>query len=152
MLFSNDIFLRTIIPVLGICGFIVAHHIYKHKKAKVPLICPVGFDCNFVVHSDYSEFMHVPLEIFGMIYYAFIFISYLFFIFMPEAVSVFLVNFMIIVSFVAFLFSVYLICVQIFILKKGCSWCIVSAVISISIFILTFFTYNMGFAIQSIIR
>jgi uncharacterized membrane protein len=36
----------------------------------------------------------------------------------------------------AFLFSLYLIGVQIFILKKGCSWCIVSALISALIFIL----------------
>jgi len=71
MAFSEDFFVRIIIFVLGLCGFMVARHIYKHKNnAESPLVCPIGFDCDFVVHSNYSEFMHVPLEVFGMIYYA----------------------------------------------------------------------------------
>lgn len=152
MLFSDHILIQTMIFVLGLCGFMVAHHIHKHKKVKKPLICPIGFDCNFVVHSGYSEFMHVPLEIFGMLYYALVSVSYLFFIFMPEVMSVVLVNFLLIMSFIAFLFSVYLIGVQIFILKKGCSWCIVSAFICLLIFILTVFTSDFSSIMQIFVR
>ncbi len=152
MIFSDDILFRIMIFVLGLCGFMVARHIYKHKKVKKPLICPIGFDCNFVVHSDYSEFMHVPLEIFGMIYYALVAISYLFFIFMPAVMSIVLVNFLLSMSFIAFLFSVYLIAVQIFVLKKGCSWCIVSAFICLSIFILTISIYDFSSIMQIFIK
>ncbi|TSC77931.1 MAG: hypothetical protein G01um101424_65 [Parcubacteria group bacterium Gr01-1014_24] len=144
MLFSNDIFVRVIICVLGICGFIVAYHIYKHKKADKPLICPIGFDCTFVVHSDYSEFMHVPLEIFGMIYYALLSLFYLLSIFMFTVIPVMLSSFLLLASLGAFLFSMYLLCVQIFILKKGCSWCIVSTLISVFIFILTVFIFDFS--------
>src|SRR3989344_647354 len=72
MQFPDDILIRIIIFVLGLCGFWVARRIHKHKKANKILVCPVGFDCHAVIHSNYSEFMHVPLEIFGMIYYAFL--------------------------------------------------------------------------------
>src|SRR3989344_4365834 len=78
MQFPDDILIRIIIFVLGLCGFWVARRIHKHKKANKILVCPVGFDCHAVIHSNYSEFMHVPLEIFGMIYYAFLSIFYLF--------------------------------------------------------------------------
>ena len=128
--------------VLGVFGFWVARHIHQHKKAKKPLICPVGFDCNFVVHSDYSEFMHIPLEIFGMMYYASLSIFYLYFIFVPDAVSPTLNSFLLVTSFGAFIFSMYLLIIQIFILKKGCSWCIVSTLISVSIFVLTVLSYD----------
>jgi len=145
MQFSDDILIQIAIFVLGLCGFMVARHIYKHKKNQTPIICPLGFDCDFVVHSDYSEFMHVPLEIFGMIYYAFLSLFYLYFIFISETVPAVLSGLLLLASLGAFLFSFYLLVVQIFILKKGCSWCIVSTLISTCIFILTACTYDFSF-------
>ena len=156
MQFSEDILIRVTIFVLGFLGLMVARHIYKHKKAsEKPLVCPIRFDCNFVVHSDYSRFLGIPVEILGMIYYALISSSYLFFIFVfeiPNAFQVDLVAFIITMSFMACLFSVYLIAVQIFILKKGCSWCIVSAFICFSIFILTMFNYDFSFITQIFVK
>src|SRR3989344_7702422 len=142
MQFLEGSWVQITIFVLGFFGFALARHIYKHKDDnKHPVVCPIKFDCHTVIHSDYSRFFGVPVEIFGMLYYALISISYFFFIFMPSAMPLFLVNFLITLSLIAFLFSVYLIAVQIFILKKGCSWCIVSAFISAFIFILTVATY-----------
>ncbi len=148
MPFSKDILIRIIIFVLGLCGFLVARYIYKHKNNKeAPLVCPVGFDCSFVVHSDYSEFMHIPLEFFGMLYYALLALFYACFIFIP-AIPPLLSLIVLVASFGACIFSVYLLCVQIFILKKGCSWCFVSAFISILIFILTVLNYDFSFIAQ----
>jgi|SRR3989338_1301314 len=152
MIFSEDIFIRIAIFVLGLCGFAVARHIYKHKNNnRNPLLCPIKFDCHTVVHSDYSKLMGVPVEILGMIYYSLVAVSYLFFIFIPNTIPVAVVNFMITISLIAFCFSVYLIGVQIFILKKGCSWCIVSAVISALIFALTVATYHWSYIIEILI-
>ncbi len=149
MTFSNDIFTRIIIFVLGLCGFFVARHIYKHKNNKeAPLVCPIGFDCNFVVHSDYSEFMHIPLEIFGMGYYVALSLFYLCFIFISEAIPQLLSLIVLLASLGAFLFSLYLVGVQTFILKKGCSWCIISALISTLIFILTALNYDFSFILH----
>src|SRR3989344_1527592 len=144
MEFSDDVLVRAIIFVLGICGFWVARHIYKHKKAKKPLVCPVGFDCNFVVHSDYSEFMHIPLEIFGMMYYTFLSLFYLYFIFVPDVMSPLISTLVVLASLGAFIFSLYLLVIQLFVLRKGCSWCIVSAAISALIFILTLYAYDFS--------
>ncbi|MBI3305544.1 vitamin K epoxide reductase family protein [Candidatus Nomurabacteria bacterium] len=136
MLFSNDILTQIIILVLGIAGFMVAKHIRNHKVKNMPLICPIGFDCHAVVHSDYSRFFGVPVEIFGMIYYAFISVFYLGSIFLGQILPNIFLGLTALVSLLALLFSAYLIGVQIFILKKGCSWCIVSAIICFLIFIL----------------
>ncbi|MEI7709538.1 MAG: vitamin K epoxide reductase family protein [bacterium] len=145
MQFSDDILIRIGMFVLGVCGFFVAKHIHKHKQeGEAPLVCPVGFDCNAVVHSDYSKMMGVPLELLGMTYYALISVAYFIFIFVGENMPGMAIGFLMLASFGAFLFSLYLIGVQIFVLKKGCSWCMVSAAISVLIFILTSFAYDFS--------
>ncbi|OGI76620.1 hypothetical protein A3B85_00955 [Candidatus Nomurabacteria bacterium RIFCSPHIGHO2_02_FULL_37_13] len=152
MTFSNDILVRVAIFFLAFCGFMVAKHIRKHKTTGSLLVCPIRFDCNTVVNSDYSKFFGVPVEILGMAYYGLVSISYLFFIFLPNLFPNTLIGFMIVLSLIAFLFSIYLVCVLIFVLKKGCSWCFVSAFISISIFILTILTYNFGSVAKTLIQ
>ncbi len=144
MIFSNLLLIEVIIFVLGLCGFMVARHIRKHKIKNIPLVCPMNFDCHTVVYSDYSKFICIPVEFLGMIYYALISVAYFIFIFWEKILPVSVTLFIMTTSFIAFLFSLYLIAVQIFILKKGCSWCIVSALISACIFILTIFAYDFG--------
>ncbi len=137
MVFSTGTIINVIIFALAVWGFWVAKRIHDHKVKSAPLVCPVGFDCNAVVHSDYSKFIGIPVEVFGMAYYTFIALLYFCIIFMPrilpEAFSIYLL----LISLLAFLFSLYLITVQVFILKKGCSWCFVSAFICVLIFVLT---------------
>lgn len=140
-MFLEDFLAKLGIAILGFIGFFVASHIYKEKRASRPLVCPMHFECDSVVNSDYSKFFGISVEVFGMIYYAFIFISYvLISIFSPVDVL-----FLIILSFasvIAFLFSLYLIIIQAFVLRIYCSWCLVSALVSSIIFVLTLYTYN----------
>lgn len=144
MQFHDDTLLRIAVFILGVCGFLVARHIWEHKKSSTPLVCPVGFDCHAVVHSDYSKFVGIPVELLGMFYYGSISVAYFVFIFWREVMPATAVGILIVAAISAFIFSMYLIFVQIFILKKGCSWCIVSAIISVIIFILTMFAYDLG--------
>lgn len=145
MIFSEDILTRVAIFILAVCGFLVARHIYKHKrKNAAPLVCPIRFDCATVVNSDYSRLFGIPLEIYGMLYYALVTVGYMLLVFTPEAIPEDLITVLIIASSFAFLFSLYLIGVQIFVLKKGCSWCIVSAVICLCIFLLTLSAYDLS--------
>ncbi len=156
MIFTQEALIQVAILFLGLFGFWVARRIYNHKTKKKPLVCMVGFDCHAVVHSDYSKFMGIRVEILGMLYYAAVSIFYFLIIFFPfYFLIIFFPNFFLssfytvallflmpLFSFAAFLFSTYLIAVQIFILKKGCSWCIVSAFITFFIFLLTLFNYG----------
>jgi uncharacterized membrane protein len=144
MQFSDDIIIRVILFLAGVTGFFIARHIYRHKKdvENVPLTCPVGFDCTTVVHSDYSRILGVRVEVLGMIYYALISLSYLFLIFMPDNLPILVIGLLLGISSLAFLFSVYLTGVQAFILKNWCSWCLVSAGLSVIIFLLNIFAYD----------
>ena len=151
MIFSEEIMARMALFVLGVAGFAVARRIHKSKQAAKPLVCPMRFDCNAVIHSDYSRFFGTPLEIFGMIYYSLVSLGYLVLIFVPGAIPEGWVNLLALISLLAFIFSLYLIGVQIFILKKGCSWCMVSALICFLIFLLTLYSYDFSAIMQNLI-
>lgn len=150
MVFTNDTLTHVFIFALAVFGLWVAKHIYNHKTKNTPLVCMVGFDCHTVVHSDYARFFGIRVEILGMLYYAFTASIYLLFIFSPSLIAyayipsygVYVLKY---ISLAALLFSAYLIAVQTFIIKKACSWCIVSAVVCILIFILTTFHYDFSF-------
>lgn len=153
MIFSEDILVRVAIFALGAFGFWVAWYISKHKKPEQrPLVCPLKFDCDTVVHSDYSKFLGIHVEKLGMIYYGFLAVSYSILIFMPHSLPNAVVGILSVLSLVAFLFSLYLIGVQTFILRKGCFWCFVSAFICIVIFLLTVSAYDFSHIAQSLFK
>jgi len=135
MIIENNILIHLAVFILGISGFMVSKHIYQHKKTGQVLVCPIRFDCNTVVNSDYSRFFGIPVEILGMIYYCLISLAHTPFIFYANLSLSLLTNISITLSTLAFIFSAYLIYLQFFVIKKGCSWCFVSATNSTLIFI-----------------
>ena len=133
--------IHTIVIFIGLGGFILASYIHNKKKAKKKLVCPMRANCEVVIHSDYSKVLGVPVEILGMCYYAFISISYgIYNIFglaapLPEILFG--------ISILAFLFSLYLISIQAFVIKQWCTWCLISAGLCTTIFILSYLSYSL---------
>src|SRR3989344_1843519 len=101
-------FLRFIIILSSLAGFLLSFYIFKKKKHREVLVCPIGSDCNSVVNSDYSKFFGIPLELIGIIYYGVIFISYLLISTTPVFISPSAAFTLIIISTGAFFFSIYL--------------------------------------------
>ncbi|MGH7249737.1 MAG: vitamin K epoxide reductase family protein [Minisyncoccia bacterium] len=145
-------FIQLIVILLGICGFMSAKHIRNHKTKNTPLICPKKFDCHNVVYSGYSKFLNMPLELLGMIYYAFISLVYLALVFAAGIPYPALSLGLFFITGGAFLLSLYLIGIQIFILKKVCFWCFISALVSTLIFILTLSAYPLSSIAQIFIK
>ncbi len=123
------------IAAAGIAGFGVAANIYDTKSRNKQLVCPTGSDCNAVVTSRYAKFFGIPLEHLGMAYYAVIVLSYIALIFTPSVFTPAMNLTVIILSALAGLFSIYLLFVQAVILRKWCIWCILSALLSLTIFV-----------------
>ena len=132
-----NILIVNLIVLLGLFGFSVSFYIYDKKKQKKKLICPRRSNCETVIHSDYSRILGVPVEVLGMIYYTFISITYsAVFIFhiWSQTTALLLLG----VSMCSVLFSVYLVTLQIFIIRHMCVWCLLSAFTSLAIFILSY--------------
>lgn len=130
--------------ILATCGFFIAKHIYQKKRASQPFVCPIKFDCHSVVNSDYSKFIGIPVEILGMLYYGLLSLSYFALLFLSFVWPPYAIIALVGLSLVAFIFSAYLIWVQMFAIKKYCSWCIVSAIISATIFFLALSIHGFG--------
>lgn len=125
--------LKIVIIVLALCGFMVAKKIHKSKRSSKPFVCPLKFNCHAVTSSNYSKLFGIPLEYWGMLYYAVTAIAYAVLLIVPELMSQTFTNTMIVVSIIAFVFSFFLTYVQAVKIREWCSWCLVSAFLSTAI-------------------
>ena len=122
---------EIIIIILSVVGFAASFYIFYSKKYDKPLYCPIGEDCDAVVRSKYGKTFGVENTIPGMLYYAIMLIYGILNrnLFKGNIIYYFLVS----ASVASVLFSLYLVYVQKFILKKWCIYCIISTMASILI-------------------
>ena len=129
------IFAPYLIIAAGFGGLSIALYIHRKKRLHEPLTCPIGHSCDPVIHSRYSRFLDMPVEILGVLYYTMIVVSYILFLLIPNLHSQTASLLVFSLSGIAFLFSLYLIAVQLFILREWCTWCVISAILSVIIFV-----------------
>lgn len=123
----------VLIIFIAFFGFCLAVYLFHKKRRKQEhFICPFRGNCTDVIQSDYSKFLGVPVEILGLLYYALIAVGYGFVI--ADSIFEWFDVFLLIASAFAFLFSLYLTSIQVFALKKFCTWCLLSASFCLAIF------------------
>ncbi len=123
----------------AVAGFLLSSYVYTKKSKQENLVCPMNGSCDEVVNSRYSKFLGVRVEIMGMGYYALVVLIYTYIFLNTAAVSdlfKFLTTGM---TVGAFFFSVYLVTIQAFVLRKWCTWCLFSAGFTTFIFITAVF-------------
>ena len=127
---------NIIIIFLAFFGFCLSMYL-RHKKIykKEPFICPMKGNCTAVIHSEFSKLYGIPVECIGIAYYGFIAIAYGFVTFFVENQTN-LLRSLFVISTLAFCFSMYLTFVQVVLLKKLCTWCLLSATFCTVIFLL----------------
>ena len=108
-------------------GFLLAFYIRHKKQTCEKMVCPLNYDCDAVIYSEYSKFFGIPVEILGLFYYGIIAINYTLFFVVPVFATPAVVFSVLILTIVAFLFSLYLTFIQAFALKQWCTWCLTSA-------------------------
>ncbi len=127
----------VIIVILSFLGFLNALYLYYQHKREVEtgqkMYCLIGGDCGAVVGSEYGRTFGIKNEKIGMTYYGFIALYSLIDLFIPQGMNAFtlLIG---AVALIATIFSLYLLYVQIIVLKKFCSWCLIAIAINIMIF------------------
>lgn len=100
--------------------------------------CAVWSGCQEVLISSYSTLFGIPIALFGVLYYLFILFNVL--AYWQSAKNIF-ANILTFIPIVGFLFSLYLIYLQLFIIKYICIYCMLSALSSTLIFILSFIIF-----------
>ncbi len=127
------LFLLLVIIVCALAGFGLAFHIADKKRGSNKLVCPLKGSCDDVIRSRYSKFMGLPVERLGLLYYFLVFVGYsLILIF---SLPLWVTSLLFAVSVLAVLFSAYLTVIQVFTLRKLCTWCLFSAALTLVIFV-----------------
>lgn len=133
---------ELLIIFAAFAGFSIAFYIRNKKHKNEHLVCHVGSDCSAVVHSDYSKFFGIPVELLGMVYYGWTAIGHGLLLAFPEFLPSWSALFLLTLSLIGFLFSAYLIFIQAFALKQWCTWCIFSACLCTVIFGSALFSFG----------
>ncbi|MDB5245199.1 MAG: vitamin epoxide reductase [Parcubacteria group bacterium] len=127
--------LLTLILVLAFLGLADATYLAHSALTGSALAC--GIDavldgCNVVAQSAYSRVFGIPLAVYGVVFYAFLFmLSGLLLIVSKRHFY----HALFVVAVLGILSSVYFIGLQIFVIKALCIYCLASFVISLLIFI-----------------
>lgn len=134
-----------IVILTSLAGFLLSLYIFRKKRTREQMLCPMGLDCDAVIYSEYSKFFGIPLEIIGLLYYGAVAIFYFIFFTFPQYALPDIIFAILAVSAAAFLFSLYLTFIQAVALKQWCTWCLISASFCTIIFSFALLGSKLGF-------
>jgi len=129
--------LRWVSILLTIIGFLDSGYLTWIKLSQNRALCFVGVgDCWSVNISKYSEWLGIPIAIFGMLGYLAILILTL----LDNKVGYLKANGILLVfgiTLIGVVYSCYLTYIEISVLKTICPFCLLSAILMLSTFIIT---------------
>ena len=121
-----------LLAILGLIGIGISYHIYNSKAAKKKLVCIIGETCGEVVESRYGRLMGFPNELMGFAFYGLFALIGIVGVFNPAVIESFKL-WLLLGSLGALGFSLLLVAVMAFVLKKWCDYCLLSTVVTILI-------------------
>mgnify|MGYP001216799454 CR=1 FL=1 len=136
--YDKLVYVRYFIIFLGI--LITSYLIYVNNLSDTMLSCGNVGDCNKVQNSSYGFLLGVPVTFFGLVYFCFLAGLYSNYFIRKKFTSF---NFMELIGFStslsAFIFSMYLTYIELFVINEICIWCISIAILSTIIFIINLY-------------
>ncbi len=127
--------------VLALGGLINSAYLYWNHHKKKPLVCPLDHDCSIVTESKWSHLFGIRNEILGLLFFVgMISLGLTSFTTLLPLSTILL--FILIGASVGLLFSILLVLIQSFIIKNYCFYCLISAVISTLLFIVSLLLFR----------
>lgn len=122
------------ILTLSIIGIVDSVYLAVKHYTHSDINCSIFSDCDVVTTSVYSIILGIPVALLGVIFYGLIFILVLMFSKSGNRRSLISLS---TVSGIGFLASMWFVYVQAFILNAFCFYCLISALLSTVLFILS---------------
>jgi uncharacterized membrane protein len=128
---------RRIVATLALAGIFVALYLFLYKIGRVGnLSCSLG-SCETVNLSRWSNFLGAPVAAWGVGFYAVMFVLSAASLQDRYADSTGISKVLAFASGGGFLFSVWLTSLELFVIHAICQWCVVSAILVTTIFIVS---------------
>jgi len=125
------------IALLAFLGMVDALYLSIKRNAG-PVPCHITHGCTEVLTSKYSEVAGIPLSWFGLAFYVTVFSLAIFTVFDEKKdASALPLRLIFYLSGIALIVSALLVGIQAFILKQFCEYCLLSAALVLSIFLLS---------------
>ncbi|KKU92192.1 MAG: hypothetical protein UY21_C0004G0027 [Microgenomates group bacterium GW2011_GWA1_48_10] len=127
------LYLLLFLALLGVAD--AGYLTLDHYRGAIPP-CSLNnslVDCGQVLRSPYSVIFGIPVSLFGLLHYSYLFFLVSVVLFRPHKIWRFL---LLLEATIGFFLSLYFMYLQFFIIKYLCVYCTFSAVISTLIFIL----------------
>ena len=125
------------IALLAFLGMVDALYLSIKRNAG-PIPCHITHGCTEVLTSKYSEVAGIPLSWFGLAFYLTVFSLAIFTVFdetkEPSGLPLRLIFYL---SGIALIVSALLVGIQAFVLRQFCEYCLLSAALVLSIFLLS---------------
>lgn len=130
-----------VLSVLSLLGVADALYLTLKHYSNAPVPCSVGFfsNCGHVLESQYSITFGVPIALLGLLYYLSTTASLALIISYPKRIFKY---FLILTTSFGFIFSLYLVFLQLVVINAICLYCMASALISTLLFIITQITFS----------
>lgn len=128
--------------LLSLAGLFIALYLHLYKIGKIgSLACGTG-GCETVQLSSYSSFLGIGVALIGVIGYAVMFIVSMLALQPRFSGPSWPVRAMVVLSGGAVLFALYLTYVELFVIEAICRYCVASAILVTSLFLLSLFEYR----------
>jgi len=121
------------IIIISFIGFLDAAYLTVQHYQEGILPCVVFEGCEQVTNSKYSTIFNIPISLLGAAYYLVIFLSAVVFWESKKDKALLVISYLPIGGFVISVFLLYL---QLFVIKAICTYCVVSIITSTMLFIL----------------
>ncbi len=133
--------LVVLLLVLSCLGLADSAYLAHSALTGSPLACSVSglSGCNVVAQSVYSHLFGIPLGVYGVIFYGFLFIIASLLFVIPSKLAHVTLVVLGVVGSIASLIFLYL---QVFVINAVCVYCLASALISFLTFALTFWLWK----------
>ncbi len=127
-------FVTTFI-VLSAAGIFNAGYLFVNHRGTKPMVCPLDHDCNVVLESKWARiFFGIRNETLGLIFYCALFLGIIG-TFAFSSYSSLLLTLLFWGTLGGLLFSIFLVGLQIFVIKDYCFYCMISALLALFLFI-----------------
>ena len=123
-----------LILLLGFLGFIDTLYLTYEYFAGTPVNCSILNGCDKVLTSSYSSILGVPLALIGTLYYLLVLALMAAYLGQKNKA---VIKYLLGLTSLGFIISLFLVYLQFFVLKALCLYCMISALSSTLLFILT---------------
>jgi uncharacterized membrane protein len=135
---------RTIVAALALAGIFVALYLLLYKIGVVGnLSCSIG-SCETVNTSKWAVLLGAPVAAWGVVFYVGMFSLALVSLQDRYADSYGMSKLLVLVSGVGVAFSAWLTSLELFVIHAICQWCVISAIIVTTIFVVSLLDLRTG--------